>query len=162
MTTLTYDYDSIGGLYQCWAIPADTVTAIQRDPITGHYSPTLSSTSGIISIPMLSDQTFSFTEEHGRDDNGDYWQPTIVGIIPKADLAQAADIEKLERGDWVILCEDQNGALRLCGDSDTPLTISTSATSGTAYIDRNGCTFTATGKLGHPSYLMEDSSFISA
>ena len=155
MRTILVTDDRLGGLHHIHCIPVSVMGEIEIDYATGLHSFTLNSTDGVYDIPCLGGDDYSFGEEHGRDENGDYWQPTVVGIIPHPDLLNAGDIEALERGEWIVLCEDQNGVLRLCGDEDTQLTFSTATTSGTAPTDKNQVVFTLTGKLGHPSYVVE-------
>ncbi|MBR6958418.1 MAG: hypothetical protein IKH73_08235 [Erysipelotrichaceae bacterium] len=55
-----------------------------------------------------------------------------------------------------MLCEDNNGTLRLCGDDEIPLTFATDAGTGASTTDINGTTFTFTGKLGHPSPVISE------
>ena len=155
MKELLFDFNCIGGLANIYAIPPSSLSAITIDYETGRRSITLSGTSDVVSIPRYADETFSFSEHHERDEHGDYWEPTIQGVIPKASLDNASLIEELERGEWVVLVQDHNGVVRLCGDKDTPLTFATDAGSGEVYADRNHTTFTITGKLGHPSWVLD-------
>lgn len=153
MKTLATTDDRIGGLHVVYAIPIGTAYSLDIDYVTGQRSFAISNTDGVYALPCLAED-YVFGETHERDENGDFWQPTIQGSIPHPSADNAADIEALERGEWVVLCEDQNGTWRLCGDEDTPLTFSTDTTSGTVSSDKNQVAFTLTGKLGHPSWAM--------
>lgn len=152
MIELSLLNDNIGGLLDVYAIPVSAVTAMTVNYATRVRSLTLSSTSGVVHIPVYADESFSFEEPHGRDDSGDYWQPSVSGVIPGTSFANADVLELLERGEWVVVHVDQNGVSRVSGDADTPLTFESTAQTGAAYTDRNGCAFTFSGRLGHPSY----------
>ena len=153
MKTITSTDDRIGGLHMVYVIPLGLFGGIGINYATGERSITLSSTSGVYALPCMA-ENYLFDEQHERDEHGDWWQPTIQGAIPHPDEVSAADIEELERGEWIVVCEDQNGVLRVCGDEDTQLTFSTANTSGTISTDKNQVAFTLTGKLGHPSYVV--------
>ena len=150
MKEITFDRDNIGGLHRIIAIPPSLYT-MEHDYATGENSLEITDDSQAVAIHVYADGTYLFGETHGRDEVGDWWQPTITGTIPKLCPGNAAIIEELERGQWVVLCEDSNGVLRLCGDSRTPLSFGTDATTGGATTDINGTAFTFTGKLGHTS-----------
>ena len=154
MKTLVTTDDRMGGLHIVYAIPPGAYS-LSKNYATGKYTISFSNTDGVYALPCLAED-YAFSEQHERDENGDWWQPTVTGAIPHPDDVNAADIEAMERGEWVVLCEDQNGVRRLCGDDDTPLTFATDATSGMAATDRNQAGFTFTGKLGHPSWVMVD------
>lgn len=155
MKKLIYDGDNIGGLYDVYAIAADAYEGVTLDYSTGVNSLTLDSDdNNIICIPVYADESFNFTESHGRDENGDFWSPNITGAIPCA-AKNAELIEELEMGEWVCVSVDHLGNARVSGDSDTPLTFSTETNSGTMYADRNCATFSMTGTLGHASIVVE-------
>lgn len=154
MKTIATTDDRLGGLLTIYAIPVGVFGGIDIDYATGERSITLSSSAEVYAIPCLGGDDYSFSEQHERDENGDWWQPTLQGAIPHPDMANASDIEELERGEWIVLCEDNNGVWRLCGDEYTQLTFATDTTSGAASTDKNQVAFTLTGKLGHPSYVV--------
>ena len=155
MKELTFDFRTVGGVTHIYAIPPETVSAIEADYATECRTLTLASDDEVIAIPCLADETFSFGEQHGRNEHGDYWQPTVVCVVPKASLDNASVIEQLERGEWLVVTLDHNGVTRLCGDLDTQLTCATDATTGMAHTDRNATTLTFTGRLGHPSWYLD-------
>lgn len=150
-----FDFNTVGGVAYIYVIPKTAISSISVDYTTGLHVLTLSDTSSVVKIPRYADETFSFAENHGRDEHGDFWTPSVSGVIPKSSTDNAVLIEKLERGEWVVVTQDHNGAVRICGDLDTQLTFSTDAGSGATYIDRNQTAFTLTGKLGHPSWVIE-------
>lgn len=150
MKTITFNRDNLGGMIQCIAIPPSAIE-LTYDYVSHIYELTLTDDTDVVEIPSFADGTFSFTESHGRDEHGDWWQPLVAGRIPRHNPDNAVMIETLERGEWVVLCQDGNGMLRLCGDEQTPLTFSTEATTGEAPTDMNSTAFSFTGKLGHPS-----------
>ncbi len=150
MKTITFNRDNIGGLSLCVAIPPDSFD-LTYDYVSHEYTLGVLSDADLIEIPCNADGTFSFTESHGRDEHGDYWTPLASGRIPRQDKENTELIEILARGEWVVLCIDSNGQLRLCGDEQTPLTFSTDETTGALPSDMNHVAFSFTGKLGHPS-----------
>lgn len=154
MRKLKFDTDNIGGLQKVCALPVGSYTLVYNYA-TKTYSLTLGDTTEAVLLEVYADGTYSFGENHGRDEHGDYWQPSVGGQIPRHSADNADLLETLERGQWVVLCYDNNGVLRLAGDDQTPLTFSTEATSGAQTTDMNGTAFTFTGKLGHPSYVVE-------
>ena len=147
--------DRMGGLHAVYAIPLSCFGEVERDYATGHYDITLSSTSGVLAFPTDGGEACSFVEKKERDEHGDYWQPVVSGVIPSPGIDNAIDVETLERGEWLVLCEDGLGNIRLCGDAEVPLTFSTETATGTLSADRNQVGYTFTGKLGHPSYIIE-------
>lgn len=154
MKEISFDRDNIGGLHRVIAIPPSNYN-LEHNYATGENSLEYSDVNAVL-IPVDADTTYSFVESHGRDEHGDWWQPTITGTIPKQCADNAAIIEQLERGQWVVLCEDNNGTLRLCGDDEIPLTFATDAGTGASTTDINGTTFTFSGKLGHPSPVISE------
>ena len=109
MRTLTFDFDNIGGIQHVYAIPAEVFQAITINYATLRRALRMLSADDVVKIPVYADESFSFEEPHGRDDHGDYWQPSISGIIPAASFDNAQLIETLERGEWVVVHVDQNG-----------------------------------------------------
>lgn len=155
MKELSFDFSTVGGVANIYAIPISVFGGFTVDYTTMQYTITITSFADVIKIVRYADETFSFSENHARDEHGDFWSPSVAGVIPRASLDNAADIEVLERGEWIVLTEDHNGVVRICGDPDTPLTFSSDATSGAAFTDRNQTAFTFSGKLGHPSYVLD-------
>ena len=98
MRTLTFDFDNIGGIQHVYAIPAEVFQAITINYATLRRALRMLSADDVVKIPVYADESFSFEEPHGRDDHGDYWQPSISGIIPAASFDNAQLIETLERG----------------------------------------------------------------
>ena len=154
MKKLTFDTDNIGGLHVLYAIPPSAFT-LGYDYGTRKYTLAVPDATDVVMIETFADGTYTFGESHGRDEHGDWWQPTIAGQIPKQSQANAEVMETLERGQWVVLSKDNNGVLRLAGDMDTPLTFSTEASTGALATDMNATSFTFTGKLGKPSPVID-------
>lgn len=154
MKNVTFDFRTVGGVANMYAIPLASLNALTKNYATGLYSMTLSDTSNVIKIERYADETFSFSETHGRDGGGDYWDVSVAGAIPKHSTDNAVVIEQLERGEWLVVTEDQNGSLRVCGDEDTQLTFSSDANTGAGYTERNQTTFTFSGRLAHPSWVL--------
>lgn len=137
-----------------YAIPYSASPLIEKNDITGLHTIQFDM-DDVIKIECYDDETFSFSEVHGRDEHGDYWEVNIKAVTPKACLDNALTIEQLERGEWIVVSKDQNGTLRVSGDERTYLFCSSDATSGTAYVDANHTVLTFSGKLGHPSWLID-------
>lgn len=154
MKHLNFDTDNIGGLLGIFAIPSSAFT-LTYNYGTRKYTLAVTSAADVVKIETYADGTYAFGETKGRDEHGDWWQPTITGQIPKHAQVNAEVMETLERGQWVVLIEDNNGTLRLAGDADTPLTFDTEATTGALTTDMNATAFTFTGKLGKPSPVID-------
>ena len=154
MRELQFNTDNLGGVIHCYAIPPSCY-ALNYDYSSRTYTLLLVDDTDVISIPVYADGTINFAEPHGRDEHGDYWEPSVSGAIPRASLENAALLEELERGEWVVAFIDQNGIARMAGDDDTPLTFATSADTGLQPIDLNRTGFTFSGRLSHPSYVVQ-------
>ena len=155
MREMTFDTRTVGGVAYALAIPLSAVTVIAKNHVTGLHTLTMNTTN-VIRLDSLDDETFSFNETHGRDEHGDFWDVNVRAVVPKACQENATIIEQLERGEWLVVSKDQNGVLRLSGDEDTLLTCASDATSGTAHVDANHTVLTFSGRLGHPSWLLEN------
>ena len=161
MIELNFDFSTVGGVANIYAIPLSSYSGVSMNYATGNRYLTLLNTTGVIKIPRFADETFSFEETHGRDEHGDYWDPLVRGVIPNASLDNASVIEELERGEWIVLTVDHNGAVRVCGDGDTRLSFSTTASTGSTYADRNHTAFELRGRLGHPSWVVVDTDILT-
>lgn len=155
MVTIDFDFENVGGLNQCYAIPAAAFKGTRVNLINNtHQLKTMLSNTEIIAIPMYADDTFSFTEEDEEEDGNKFWNPVIEGIIPKFGLNNDT-IEKLARGEWIVLHEDNNGVVRLSGTEEIPLRCTTLPATGRAFADRSETVFRFTASEQQPSVIME-------
>ena len=154
MKKISFDFENVGGLTECYAIPLSSFLRIREDYVYNTKVLEVQNRDDIISIPVFMDSSFSFGEEHDWDEGGDFWQPTIEGIIPKNCLDNASDIETLERGAWMLLSKDCNGIVHLSGTEDFLLKFTDTKNSGAAATDVNQISFTFTGKQGCPSIIL--------
>jgi hypothetical protein len=155
MKKITFDFENVGGLMECYAIPLSSFLRIREDYIGQKKVLEVQNRDDIISIPVYMDSSFSFSEKHDWDEGGDSWQPSIEGIIPKDCLENAADIETLERGEWMLLSRDYNGTVRLSGTEDFLLKFTDTKNTGTAATDINQISFTFSGKQDCPSLILD-------
>lgn len=137
-----------------WAVARAGVLGFTCDWVTGAVHLELGTGAEVIRIPVFADETFSFSEVHGTDENGEWWEPTVTGVIPKRTLGNSRLIERLERGEWLLISEDGNGELRVSGSLSSSMWFSTDGSTGSAFADRNGVTFTATCRQQHPTRLL--------
>lgn len=155
MVTIDFDFENVGGLHECYAIPAAAFKGTRVNLINNtHQLKTMLSNTEIIAIPMYADDTFSFSEDDDEEDGNKFWNPVIEGVIPKFGLNQDT-IEKLARGEWIVLHEDNNGTVRLSGTEEIPLRCKTSPTTGRAISERSDTVFTFSASEQQPSVIME-------
>jgi hypothetical protein len=146
--------DNIGGLLRMYAIPVSSFLRLRNDYVNNQQILEVQDRDSIINIPSLDNQTYSWTEAHDRDEGGDYWEPVIDGIIPGNKIDNQDVIEELERGEWLVLAEDQDGAVYLSGSKDAPMEFTTTRSSGTSYTDRNQISFEFKCRQDHPSLIL--------
>lgn len=154
MKKISFDFENVGGLMECYAIPISSFLRIREDYASNTKVLEVQNRDDIISIPVYMDSSFSFSEQHDLDEGGDFWQPSIEGIIPKDCMDNASDIETLERGSWMLLSKDYNGICRLSGTEDFLLKFTDTKTTGAAATDVNQISFTFTGKQDCPSIIL--------
>ena len=154
MKQITFDFDNLGGLAEIYAIPPSSFVRVRQDYIKNRKVLEVKNREDIIAIPMFADDTFSFSEEHKRDDGGDYYQPTIEGVIPKIALENEEIIETLERGEWMVLSQDHNGVVHLSGNEDVLMTFSSNSTTTAAKNTRNQIAFKFECKSAEPSPIL--------
>ena len=151
MKTLKFDFDNMGGCCRLFAIPPSSFLRIREDYVQGLHHLECTNYSDIIDIPVNADGTFYFNENHGLEDPGDGYSVEVGGVIPKLMMDNAADIEKLERGEWYVLSQDNNGVVRLAGDEDVKMNLITQKTTGLLAADRNQIAFTFSCLQENPS-----------
>lgn len=155
MTEIIFDFENVGGLRECYAIAVSAFRGTRTDLVTNlHQLNNIIRKDDVIAIPMYADDTFSFSEDDDEKDGNKIWIPHIEGIIPKAGLNQQT-MERLSRGEWIVLSEDNNGIVRLSGTAEIPLRCKVGDSTGTAYVERNGSLFVFEAKEMQPSVLME-------
>ena len=159
MKTISLQSDNIGGLYRVVAFPPASLARVRTVLRNNRLRRYLETTNpdNIIDIPVLPDDSYAWNEEHGRDENGDYYDVNISGIIPRINIDADPVIEELQLGEWVVAAEDQNGELYLSGfEPLTRMVFATTATTGTIHADRNGTPFTFTCRQRKKSILLDD------
>lgn len=155
MVYINFDFNNVGGLAEIYAIPPADVLRIRHDYRRDTYALELKTRDNIIVIPIYGDRSFSFDEQKSTADGGDYWEISIEGVIPKLCQDNSAIIERLERGDWLVLHSDNNGVAHLSGSVDIPLECSSDKTSGDSFTALNGTTLTFSGKQPSPSLVID-------
>lgn len=151
MKALKFDFENIGGCTSLFAIPPESLLRIRRDYVDNLNYIECRQYDRIIEIPIYADGTFVWTEKLSVEDAGDGYAIEIAGIIPKNTLSNASDIEILERGEWYVLCQDNNGEVHFSGDEDALLKFTTEKTTGAVAADRNQIAFKFTCLQPNPS-----------
>lgn len=154
MKNFNINDDNIGGLLRMYAIPVSSLLRIRKDYISNLLTLEVQDRDSIIAISIMDNQTFGYTSEHDLDEGGDFWDPAINGIIPGGRQSNEEIIEELERGEWLVMIEDQMGFAWLCGTKDTPMKFTTSESSGTSYSDRNQISFEFKCRQDHPPLIL--------
>lgn len=155
MEKINFDFNNVGGLAEIYAIPLSDVLRIRHDFRRDTDALELVTRDNIIVIPVYGDRSFSFIEQKSTADGGDCWDLSIEGIIPKLCRNNAALIERLERGVWLVLSSDNNGTALLSGSVDIPLQFSAEKATGDSFTALNGTTFTFSGKQPSPSLVID-------
>ena len=83
MEKIGFDFENVGGLAECYAIPVNLFKRIRVDYLRGLRNLELTDRSSVIAIPMYADDSFSHKEEKKHADGGDYWEVDIEGVVPK-------------------------------------------------------------------------------
>jgi hypothetical protein len=146
--------DNIGGLLRMYAIPVSSFLRIRKDYINNLQTLEVRDRDSIIAIPIMDNQTFGYTQDHDLDEGGDYWEPVIDGIIPGGRQSNEDIVEELERGEWLVMFEDQIGTVHISGTKDIPMKFTTSETSGTSSSDRNQISFEFKCRQNHPPLIL--------
>ena len=145
MKKIGFDFENVGGLAECYAIPVESFKRIRVDYVRNLRDVEVVDRGSIVVIPMYADDTFQHKEVKQRADGGDYWELDVEGVIPKTCKSNDMLLETLERGRWLLLSRDNNGVVRLSGTPQIPLFCDTERSTGTSYAERNGTVFHFTG-----------------
>lgn len=151
MKQIVFDFENMGGVSHLYAIPLASYAGVRMDYAEQKKWLELIRLSDIIEIPVFADGTYSFNENHALGDAGDGYTIEIAGVIPKNQMQNAAVIEQLERGEWLVLSSDMNGSVRLSGNQGVRLKFTTQKSTGSAVTDRNQIAFTFTCTQENPS-----------
>ena len=153
MKTLIFDFDNVHGIATMYAVPATAVSKCVRNPMTGDVILRLTDSDNVIEIPTYQGDRFKTEEVHQLTDGGDCWDVKISGIIPKRCALNETVIQKLERGEWIVLAQDANGVIVIYGTTDVPLKFTHSRSSGSSG-ELNGSAFTFSAKESAPSMVL--------
>lgn len=148
MKTLTFDFDNRPGLARILVIPPKSFRRLRYDYIMSIQHLEVVDRANIIEIPIFADNSFAVSEKQSSADGGDLWDVNISGCIPKNENTHI--VELLERGDWLVICQDQNGTVKLYGTVDVPLRFLSDKSSGSPSA-MNGIRFTFSAKEPEPS-----------
>lgn len=154
MRKLHFDFENMGGLLSVYAIPVTSFVCTRKDYLTHLNYIEYTNSQNIIEIPVYADSTFYFNEDHTAGDAGDEYNVAVGGVIPKIMMENADDIEKLERGEWLVLHQDINGTVHLSGDKNVQMKFTTQKTTGSAAADRNQIAFTFSCIQENPSVII--------
>ena len=155
MKILIFDFDNLHGIANMYAIPVACVTKCVRNPMTGDVILTLTNSDDVIEIPIYQGDSFKTEEVHQLADGGDCWDVKVSGIIPKRCALNETVIQKLERGEWMVLAQDANGVIVMYGSTEVPLKFTHSRSSGSSG-ELNGSAFVFSAKESAPSMVLSE------
>ena len=91
-------------------------------------------------------QSASLAIKSQRTGAGQYWESTVVCVLPKISLLMDSYIEDWKDQLWILLLLDQNGQYILVGDYNFPLRLDVDAKTGSDISDLNNLQLTFVGK----------------
>jgi hypothetical protein len=155
MKTIQFDFDNVGGITQVYAIPLASFLRLRKDYINEMQYFEVKQRADIIAIPVYADSSFTFNETQRQEDGGNLWAVEIAGLIPKRYRLNEKSVRTLERGEWLVLFQDNNGDVVLAGTIEVPLRFLSARTTGTE-TEVNGNRFTFTGMEAEPSVIVDN------
>lgn len=140
MKTIQFDSDNRPGISRIYAIPISSFLRIRKNYKKNTLNVEVKNRGDIIDIPMYT-MAFQFNEEHSTEEAGETYSIAIEGRIPKLSQVNDSIIKILERGEWLVLHQDNNGIVHLSGTIDDPLTFNTNKSTGVGAESTNGYQF---------------------
>lgn len=137
MKNLSFDFNSnMGGISRMFAIPLECFKRIRTDHTNGKNYLEVINREKIIDI-YFTEETSSLSETQTRETPGSAYKVEIAAIVPKESPTNQKVMTQLEHGFWYVLCEDNNGFIRLAGTEDNQLSFSRKGGSGTGTSSGN-------------------------
>ena len=155
MRKIDFKCDNLGGLAEVYAIPLSSYLRIREDYTRNTKVLEVTNRDDIIAIPIIDDDTFSFSEIHKRDEGGDYFDIAIEGVIPGSAIDDDHIIETLQRGEWMVLTQDQNGVVRLSGNEDVLMSFEDTDTTGAQKRGKNQIQFKFACRSAEKSVILD-------
>ena len=153
MKTIQFDYDNRPGVSRIYAIPVTSFLRLRKNYVNNTTHLEVKDRDAIIDIP-INTLSFRFTENQTSDEPGETYHPSIEGCIPKLSSVNDKMIRKLERGEWLVLHQDNNGVVHLSGTIAVPLTFLSNKTTGASGEDLNGNSFIFSAITPEPSLII--------
>lgn len=154
MKTISYSFDNVGGVAGIIAIPIEVFNRLAPVFGTDTFHVSVGSSDNIIEIPVLWDDSFSFSEVESDEEAGRLFKIDIKGKIPRQD-ADGSIIRTLEYGRWIVMCQDRNGCIRAAGTRLVPMQFASGRTMG-GNSAANGNAFSFFNQQERPSELVLD------
>ena len=154
MKTIEFDYNNRPGISRIYAIPVTSFLRIRKDYKKQTDFLEVKNRDEIIEIPVHTG-TFLFTESQTTEEAGETFNVAIDGCIPKLSMLNDAIVRKLERGEWLILHQDNNGTIHLSGSVDDPLNFHSSKSTGSGAEAVNGNAFKFSGITPDSSLIID-------
>lgn len=152
--------DNVGGVEALWYADVTDVLRVP-DPDAPLIVADVVLREGAAWYQLLATRTtLGFTQAGKRDRHGDYFQPSLKGVLAKATPTVAAGLEALDGRRFVLLYRDHNGTTWLVGTVDEPLSFSDKYDAGTATA-RNNYDFTFSGETTRRARPYEGSWLVS-
>jgi hypothetical protein len=125
---------NLGGLSSLLYIPHEWVNEAAYNRIVSalhnwQEAITLEDETDWLTMPLLH-RGRSFSENSLRSEQGNYYEPTIEGIIPNLRPAVTGLLEEMENYRYLVRLTDRNGKPWLIGTLDAPLSFRAEATGG--------------------------------
>ena len=154
MKTIQFDYDNRPGISRLYAIPVASFLRIRKDYKKQTDFLEVKNRDAIIDIPVHTN-TFIFNETQALNEPGETFNVAIDGCMPKLSLINDDTIRILERGEWLVLNQDNNGTIHLSGTVDDPLNFISNKTSGSGSDQTNGNAFQFMGVTPDSSLIID-------
>ncbi len=138
-------FDNTGGVEALWYVDVADVLSVP-DPDMALIATDVVLRPGAYWYQLVATRTtLGFTQASKKDRHGDYFQPSLKGVLAKASIELAEGLEALDGRRFLLIYRDHNGAVWLVGAPDEPLAFSDKYDAGTATA-RNNYDFTFSGE----------------
>ena len=145
--------DNIGGAIRFYFCPAEGISLIP-EPV----GQTISSNVLLKELyrwykgESIQSESLGFTDPLKNDSNGEVYQPVLTGFVAKDTPNVAEAFAAMKGRQFVIICEDRNGHLKLVGNTEQYLTFEYKMGTSDTTSGQNGYQFTFKGDVYDPAY----------
>ena len=151
MKAISFNFDNVGGMSRLYLIDVGGLARVDTNLTDGRVRPVLASGARVYNIEVYGGEDFQFTEQMALEDEGETFNVSIIGFIPRMD--NLVTVAELECGEWIAVHEDANGTVLMSGTREVPLRFVTSKSTGTP-ATRNATAFTLQATEPEPSRIV--------